>query len=297
MEASSPFQLCRRCHFHKITDILDSFTRDYMRGTLHPPQELLLHDPQFLQELLHPAREQALLQLLSTLHSQNKIQYHLLVTQLKEKSVFPILMTKRILAHQPGPRCCLYRTCMRDPRIFTTDTLSWNCWSCIAWCVKQQDARLLQLYTQSFGRNFSRLTHDMYLNTGPPVFVDYFVSLHLIQKEHHIRILTDHMIHRFPLEEVKSFLLGFLQQPAMYFVYAKKLYADYIPLPLRGPDLLASFQQHIKESIKNRTDIFKEELIIKTWHPRRLFPWCLDLEELADFGYSSANRNDWQFEL
>ena len=103
-DKSSSFQLCRRCHFHKMTSLLDSFTREYGQGTLHPHHEILLNDRDFLHELLHPAREQALLQLLFCLHQQNKLQLQRLITHLKQKSVFSIMMTKRILAHQPGPR-------------------------------------------------------------------------------------------------------------------------------------------------------------------------------------------------
>ena len=33
----------------------------------------------------------------------------------------------------------------------------------------------------------------------------------------------------------------------------------------------------------------KEELMEKTWHPRRLFPWCLDIEEWKDHEVSAAN--------
>lgn len=36
--------------------------------------------------------------------------------------------------------------------------------------------------------------------------------------------------------------------------------------------------------LKDRQDIFKEELIMKTWHPKRIFFWCFDLDELSDFG-------------
>ncbi len=293
-EKSSPFQLCRRCHFHKITEILDKLTQDYSVETLHPPYELLLNDKTFLDELLHPAREQAFLQLLSSLFQHNKVQFIHVLENLKEKSVFPILMTKRILCHQPGPRCSLYRTCMKDPKLFTTESLPWNCWSCVAWSLKQQEKRLLDNYVYTFGRNFSKLTHDMYLQTGPRVFIDMAVSLHLLQKEHHLRILIDHMMHRFPLEDVKSFLLGFLQQPPMLFVFHMGKQDDYLPIPLRDPDVIRAFRTQIKQSIKNRTNLYKEELVMRTWHPKRLFPWCLDIQEIADFGFSNTDEIDWE---
>lgn len=40
----------------------------------------------------------------------------------------------------------------------------------------------------------------------------------------------------------------------------------------------------LKKFLRDRNSAWKEDLYIKTWHPRRLFPWCLDIEELKDFG-------------
>jgi hypothetical protein len=39
----------------------------------------------------------------------------------------------------------------------------------------------------------------------------------------------------------------------------------------------------IKRIQRGRMAAWKEDLIIKTWHPSRLMTWCLDLEELKDF--------------
>ena len=296
-DRSSSFQLCRRCHFHKVTDALDNFTREYRNNILHPPNECMLADQSFLEELLHPAREQALLNLLSTLYQKNKIQLMLLMNRLKHKKIFTNLLTKRILAHQPGPRCSFYRCCMKDEDIYTASSLPWNCWSCIAWTVKQKEKHLLTYYNSTFGLHFSRLTFQVFSETGPRDFIDYFVSLHLNQKDHHIRILIDHMMRTFPLEDFKSFLLGFLEQPAMLYVFYQKKQDDFLPLPLRDKVVVQEFKKQIQQSIKNRTNNYKEELVMKTWHPKRLFPWCLDIQELAEFGFSNNDSglfNVWE---
>lgn len=290
-QPGSLFELCRRCHFHRITDVLDELRRKYESGVLHPPHEMYLNDSTFLHELLHPAREQALLHLLAILKEQNKIQFHHVVRKLKAHSVFPILLTKRIQTHQPGPRCSLYRCFLRDKYLYTAQTLCWNCWSCIAWAVKQEDPYLLNLYTQTFGLNFSRLTHAMYTAIGPRVFLDLCVSLHLLGKDHHIRILLDHFLHMFPLDEIKSFAVALLQQPVFLTYWASHQESEFLPLPFRDPPVYQEIRRLIKDSIKQKTDTYKEELVIKTWHPSRLFPWCLDLCELADFGISSADHS------
>jgi hypothetical protein len=288
-DPSSSFQLCRRCHFFRITEMLDSLTQAYAKGEMHPPFEISFTDEVFLQELLHPAREQALLNLLSTLSLQNKIQYRLLQDRLKQRSVFPILMTKRIQAHQPGPRCKMYRDFLKDPDLYKSDTLCWNCWSCIAWVVKQNNTRLLTAYRQTFGLNFSRITFDIFTTTGSAVFVDLFASLHLLGKDHHIRILQDHFFHRFPLEDFRKFLFAMFQHPVFLDLFFYKTQNDFLPLPFRDAIVVEEFYRTLKKGIKCKTNMYKEELMMRTWHPSRLFTWCFDIEELKDFDYAEIS--------
>ena len=40
----------------------------------------------------------------------------------------------------------------------------------------------------------------------------------------------------------------------------------------------------LKRIQRTRMASWKEDLFIKTWHPSRLFTWCMDIEELKDFG-------------
>ena len=288
--ASSAVQLCRRCHFHRITHILDTLTHDYWNGTLHPENEIFLNDTEFLSELLHPARELAFLNLLSALYKENKIQFTRIVNKAKAKTVFPILVTKRIQAHTPGPRCQMYREFMKDSEVYQTPNHCWNCWSCIVWSLKQSNKNLLDMFSKSFLLHLHRLTYEMYQNNGPRVFLDFMVTVNLLQKDHILRLFIDHIFYTFPLEDVKSLLLSFFQEPCMLFVFFQNRQNDYLPLPLREKVVVDEFRRHIKEAIKKKTDTFKEELIMRTWHPHRLFPWCLDIVELEEFGISSTDR-------
>ncbi len=288
---TSQFQLCRRCHFHRITKSLDTLTHEYWQGRLHPENEILLNDSHFLHELLHPAREQALMNLLSALFKENKIQFHRLIDNLKRKSVFSILLTKRIQAHAPGPRCAMYRQFLKDTELYKGMTLCWNCWSCVVWTLKQKNEYLMDLFTKSFLFQLQHLSLDVYRANSPRVFVDFMVHLHLLQKEHILRIFLDHCFHAFPLEDFKSMLFSFFIEPCMLFLFFENLQGDYLPLPLRDQIVVDEFRRRIKQHIKQKTDTYKEELIIKTWHPSRLFPWCLDIVELEEFGVSSADRS------
>ena len=279
----SHYQLCRRCHFYKMTNILDTLTQSYERGELHPTHELDLRDPVFLKEILHPGREQALLNLLSSLYRKNKIQFMLLVSRLEQDSVFAILLKKRIESHQPGTRCHMYRCFLKKKDLYKWRTLCWSCWPCIAWSLKQREVHLQELYIQNFGREVFQLREEIVLQMGSRDFVDLLHSLYIFGHHHHIRILIDHMLRSFHLETTKGLLLLFFQQPLLLPLFFEGKEDDFLPLPLREASLKKSWKEKIKQSIKARTNLYKEELIQRTWHPDRFLRWCFDLEELQDF--------------
>lgn len=288
---SSSFHLCRRCHFHYITNVLDVLTQDYWQGTLHPQEELLLNNTEFLNELLHPAREQALLNLLSALFIHNKIQFHRILEKLKKHTVFPILLTKRIQSHPPGLRCGMYREFLKDKELYKGQTHCLQCWSCVTWGLKRGPSYLTDIFQKSFLQCLPWLTLDIYNKNGSRVFVDFMITLTLLGKDHIVRLFLDHCFHAFPLEEFKSLLLLFFKETPMLFVFFENKQNDYLPLPLRDEAVVLDFRRQIKQWIKQKTDLYKEELVMRTWHPSRLFPWCLDIVELEEFGVSSVDRS------
>lgn len=290
------FQLCRRCHFQHITTLLDSFISEASLGELSGRAEVLFQEKQFLNDVLHPAREQALLNLLSTLFEINKNQFQRLLESLKRIPLFPIVVTKRIQQHQPGTRCQMYRQMIKDKDIYISGLFCWHCWSCVAWSLKQRDTRLLAMYN-NFGYYFSSITNDVFHKTGQRVFLDYFVSLHLLGKDHHIRILLQHFLTVLPIEEFRSFLVGLFTQIPMMAILFEGKQNDFLPAPFQDPVILESLKQAIKNCIKRTTDTYKEDLMIQTWHPRRLFPWCMDIQEWEEFGVSSANCSEVYREL
>jgi hypothetical protein len=56
------------------------------------------------------------------------------------------------------------------------------------------------------------------------------------------------------------------------------------PLSPVGP-LRTSYREFLRE----RIDVYKEELIIRTWHPSRFMKWCMDIEELAECNFLVDN--------
>lgn len=285
-QESSQFQLCRRCHFHKVTSILDSFTRNYTSGELHPPYELLLNDTTFLNELLHPAREQALLNCLSSLFIHNKIQFQHVIEKLKKQTVFSILLTKRIESHTPCSKCKFYMYCMEDPTLYTSKHSCWNCWSCLSLLLRRKKPHLIQQFSDSFLFKYRLLTAEVFQEVGSTVIADIFASLHFLEKRNMLKIWIEWLLMILPLEEFKRFLLVFLQQPCMHLFFIQGQEIEILPLPFQVETVVQEYKQVIKKSMKQRMNILRQDLVEKTWHPRRLFPWCLDIEEWKDFGVS-----------
>jgi hypothetical protein len=284
----SKYQLCRRCHFHKITDTMDHLTQDYRNGSLHPCDEPCLRESWFLEDMLHPGREQALLNLLSALFSNNKIMFFLLLDRFKKKSVFSILLTKRIQAHTPGTRCCMYRRCFQESGLYNAETLPWNCWPCISWILHHTELPLHQIFQREYTWGLRRLTHPVFLQTGPQVFISLLSTFQLRGMEAELRLFFLHCLFAFPLEEVKQFVLLAFQDPLLLpSVFSGSI--PYLPVPLQDEGFQKTLYLQWKTRQKERIDALKCELVEKTWHPKRLFRWCLDVEELVEFGFTGSN--------
>ena len=282
-DRTSSFQLCRRCHFHRVTEILDQLTDNYRQGVLHPPNELLLSSREFLNDLLHPAREQALLNLLVALHRYNKVQFVHVLQTLKERSVFCILIAKKVETHRPGQRCAVYRDLLKEPTLWTSDANCFFCWDCLAWSMRQRDPQIFPKLEKSIPTALSKLTIDLYTATGPKPYVEFCVAASLSGRDWYAIAFLDAVFHLLPLEAVKGFLTCLVQEAP----YRERLLCQTdltsIPLPLREPEVLLPMRKEIYKRIKQETNRYKEDLMIKTWHPDRLFSWCFDLDDLKDF--------------
>ena len=42
------------------------------------------------------------------------------------------------------------------------------------------------------------------------------------------------------------------------------------------------FEEDYQTLSKERTEVLREELVMKTWHPKRFMSWCLDTDEVKD---------------
>ena len=100
------------------------------------------------------------------------------------------------------------------------------------------------------------------------------------------RVLDDILLHQNPIEfqiEFRDWMGAFVETP----IVIEKMLRGKISQENREFLQVWTGQQvnmpFIKRIQRGRMAAWKEDLIIKTWHPSRLLTWCLDLEELKDF--------------
>ena len=282
-DTNSVFELCRRCHFDNITKVVDSLTFEYSHGCSHPQNESVLQNTSFLYELFHPAREQALLNLLSSLFHNKKDVFQDIVLKLKEKSAFSILLTNRILVHHPGTRCQLYRSFLKDTSLYKSEYLCWNCWECIVWSLQQKEKRFHDIFIEQYLFHISRINATTFHTIGSHVLKELFLALYLLGEYLSIEVIMRHLFHELDLTTFKYFLTTVFQQAHIAETIFQEKRNIFIPLPLQEDVVINQLQKNVKSFIKQRTDTFKEELMKRTWHPSRLFTWCFDLDDLTDF--------------
>lgn len=129
------------------------------------------------------------------------------------------------------------------------------------------------------------------LSQHPTWFVGIFRLLQTIWEQDleeriSFRMLDDIILHQNPLEfqiEFRDWIGAFLETP----IVIEKMLCGKVSQENReflqvwtGQTINMGFLKRIQRA---RMSAWKEDLIIKTWHPSRLITWCMDLEDLKDF--------------
>lgn len=283
-DPSSHFEFCRRCHFDKVTELLDSIRQCLVAGRETQDYEILTQ-PFFLDESLHLARHQALISLLSVLFEKKRPLFDIVLAKLKDKRDFQLLSEKLILQHTCGSRCFLYRHLMKTYGA-SHEKLD-CCWHCIAWILRFTKT---EKYMKRQGRNILHALGVLTLTTlqtyGLDTFMDIMTSLHIYEHTSLIGMFFFHLEAVLGRDNVESFLLRFYSQPPLLdFCMAKKLNA-YMPPEWNKEKFCNAAYDAAKKTIKDRLSIFQEELMERAWHPDRVVRWCMDVKELHGFRVS-----------
>lgn len=168
----------------------------------------------------------------------------------------------------PSCPCCMSRVLCRIPK----DSLS---------------TRQIHHITTIFGNHI--------LAQHPTWFVYIFRLLQTIWEKDmedifHFPYLSRFLEHENPINlqiDLRDWLGAFLETP----IVVEKILTNKISVVNKTYLFERTGQQidlaFLKRFVRAKHYGYREDLMIKTWHPDRLFNWCFDLEEIADFEESS----------
>lgn len=159
-------------------------------------------------------------------------------------------------------------------------------------------ARVLQTtkkeaFTLRHSDHILSIFRNRVLSQHPTWFVTIFKLLQTIWEQDledilSFAVLNAYMMQQNPIEfqiEFRDWMGAFLETP----IVIEKILTGRISESNReflqlwtGQPVNLAFVKRIQRA---RMEAWKEDLIIKTWHPDRLFTWCFDIEELKDFDF------------
>ncbi len=272
-DSSSPFHFCSRCTYYKLEDILKTVKKEDLTSEV---QALCVDIKHFdsLQWALY------------TLLKQKDPLFESLYENCMKSKDISTQLQKQMIKHRPSSLCGLYQTCLkrrvlgREPVV--TD-IPWDCQHCVAYILRHKTALGL-LPSILRGIISIMVSYKLVKSLDIQTLIDIMVSLHLKQKAHTGRLLfQEYSSMRRYDKKSKEALELFLFQPAMISSLFDKSYEDYYHSQWRKETPIATLQKQALQYVRKRNWVFKEELIMRTWAPHRLFSWCLDVEDLKDF--------------
>jgi len=172
----------------------------------------------------------------------------------------------RIMNHLPGELCSVYSWGLRNHILMSYPT---NCIHCVS-----------HTLTYSPCQKYMNNIQMMLGNITSPLYSDF------IQK-----LLTKTYALKDGSKYIRHFIVANIEAGSEFVPnLLKYVSAQCIHTGVVHPYILADVLKNgstgeknvIYSYLKARTNIFKEELIIKTWHPSRLFAWCLDIQDIND---------------
>lgn len=271
-EPKSFFGLCTRCEFYKIEQCLKSIESNLS----------LLTNPRFQATCCNQNQTKTLIVALTKLCQEKVPTFPAFFASVQTKPLQTTLY-HQVHMHLPSTRCCLYQHALThgklEREVIATD-IPKNCWTCLSWMLRQRD---IHRWYPAFNRAF--VSNQLAtLRTSQQELLDCMTSLTLNNKDHMARLLF-HKYERDSInpEEAKRCMIEFLSQPATISLVFTSNVTEFIPTSWNRKEFQKRLQKEALRAVRARNWVFKEDLMIKTWHPDRLFGWCFDIEDLKDF--------------
>lgn len=263
-----------------------------------------LNDPYFPQRYLqftvfHSSHQDPRLSLLLLTYRTNKVLFDRCITTFTQNGSFILSANLLYRSHLPQQFTCgMLDRIQQKVRQHFLDLPTCPC--CMSKAITRMTKEQLTIrhinHIYGIFRNHTLAQH-------PTWFVSTFKLLQTIWEKDFEDLITFHrlediFLHQNPIQQqiqFRDWIAAFLETP----VVIEKFYTNKISLQDKEYLLLWTGQEMnerlLKKILKRRQNETKEELIMRTWHPRRLFTWCLDMEELKDFEpFDESQLNDLQ---
>lgn len=297
---SSPWHYCRHCTFTQKDKLIEDMIknigmgRDEMLLPTGTKEKVItvLHTTWFREHCAHPASRLRLYHLMILMKKQNLPIYH---TYIRDPSLSSSFL-RIIQTHRPQDTNAA--TCKVICDLVGQDRLRIprQCPHCLytLW-KKNRDNREQYAAFTSYLREYDRKPyHFPHPYEIIKDYIRYSISVGDSNIQYALSAIFVHLNRRAPQEATERlyyFLQDFLLEDSRTFAAILERNMDvlmkYCPQWLLQVEFLTGVvepaRQQWKQSMKARCDTYKEELMIKTCHPRRLFNWIFDLEDLKDF--------------
>jgi hypothetical protein len=297
---SSPWHYCRHCSFTQkdvlIEDAIKNIAteKDEMSLPTGTKEKLLtvLQYPWFKEHCAHPASRLRLYHLMLLMKKQNLRIYS---TYLRDPGLSSSFL-RIIQTHRPqdsnGLTCKLICDLVGQDRL----RIPRQCPHCLytLWKRERTNREQYAAFT-SYLREYDRKSyHFPYPHEILKDYIHYSVSIGDFHHQYALSALFVYLNRNNPetaTQKLYDFLQDFLLEDSRTFAAILEknmgILMTYCPQWL----LQIEFQTGVvdpankqwKHVMKARCDAYKEELMIVTCHPRRLFKWIFDIEDLKDF--------------
>ena len=297
---SSPWNYCRHCSFSQkdllIEDAIKNIQteKDEMQMPTGTKEKLVtvLQYSWFKEHCAHPASRLRLYHLLLLMKKYNLRMYS---TYLRDPALSSSFL-RIIQSHRPqennGLTCKLICDLVGHDRL----RIPRQCPHCL-YALWKRDRTNRELYAAftSYIREYDRKSyHFPYPHEIFKDYIRYSISIVDFHHQYALSAMFVHLNRKNPqtaTQELYNFLQDFLFEDSRTFAFIleknMETLMQYCPQWL----LQIEFQTGVvepasnqwKQFMKARCDAYKEELMIRTCHPNRLFKWIFDIEELKDF--------------
>lgn len=296
--SESPWQYCRHCTFRQKDLLLDDVIQaiDQGRNEIMMPTRTketissILITLWFIHHCSEPTSQHRLYHLLRLMKKHNHISY----TAYCHNPIFHPTFGKFIQSHkghENNPASC-HLICD-----LVSDTSPRQCFLCLYKVWKQKKSNESYNDLTSYLREYHRKPSQ---SSNPTEMLKEYIrySISLEDSHHHYAFSAIYIYYsRLYTNQANQHMYDFLQylllEDSRTICYLVDPTTPITLLKIYSPkwfdrqefnlQVVCQARTKWKQWIKARTNRYKEDLMIKTCHPKRLFTWILDIEELKDF--------------